>query len=40
MPNRTPQTKGITSGILIIIIMQNKSSATATIATSMIATKV
>jgi hypothetical protein len=40
MPNRTPRTKGITSGIVIIIITQSKSSATASIASSMIPTLV
>jgi hypothetical protein len=29
MPNRMPQTKGITSGDIIIIIMQSKSSTAA-----------
>jgi hypothetical protein len=35
-----PQTKGITSGVLVIIIAQSKSSATTVIASSTIATKV
>jgi hypothetical protein len=39
MLNRTPQTKGITSGT-VIIIAQSKSSATTAIASSTIATKV
>jgi hypothetical protein len=39
MPNRTPQTKGITSGD-VIIITQSKSSGATAIASSTIATKV
>jgi hypothetical protein len=39
MLNRTPQTKGITSGTVIIIV-QSKSTATTAIASSTIATKV
>jgi hypothetical protein len=40
MANRTPRTKGITSGIVIIIIVQSKSSTAATIASRRIPTLV
>jgi hypothetical protein len=39
MPNRTPRTKGITSGN-VIIIAQHKSSTTTAIASSTIPTMV